>query len=326
MDTSEIREPNTESDNKSPTVDMPETAISAEETVEETIAETDLKATADESEETPEPEAVDEEPVKETSEAPISKGTRIARAIMGIACALLPALVCIFAVLAGLNCEFNSKYIGDIDAMTLPIVCAVAIIAPFVIHFFLGRDRVIEEKNEAKYFSLLPFAASLYLSFHALTTDIGEWSDATMCLALLAALYFISKMLRGKTALKIIGALCMFILGTLIIAMLYLDFTIELNSAFKLSVQLGAVALMLGTIADARSALSRIGIGWFILLKSISASLCFVCAGLVFTAFYRGFVILPELYFVCASLCACYAISAIADVIALSISILRHQN
>ena len=111
----------------------------------------------------------------------------------------------------------------------------------------------------------------------------------------------------------------MFALGAAIIALLYLDFNIELNSPFKLAVQFGAVALILGTIADARSMLSRIKAGWFIFFKSISSSLCLICCGLIFTAFGRGFKIFPDVYFVLSTLYACYAINSIAEIISLFI-------
>ena len=276
--------------------------------------------------ESPEETPTESEQPDEVVEQPIASKRQTTRIISGITSALLPIVACAFAVIAALNCEFNSKYVESPDAAILLAIGVVAIVIPFVVHFFIGHDRMPSETIGTKYFSLLPSIAALRLSFHTLTTDIGEWGDAVMYLSLLAMMFFIFKMLRNRTALKVIGAICVFLLSTAIIATLYLDFTVELNSPFKLAVQFGAVGLILGTIADARAALSRIGIGWFVFLKSAAASLGLICSGLVYTAFARGFAVLPELYLACATLYVYYAASAIAEIVSLSAATIKHKN
>ena len=299
-----------------PSKDHHESEVSNNETSDPAATEAEPSA------ETP---AESEQP-EEAVEQPIARKQQASRIIGGIASSLLPIIACVFAVIAALNCEFNSKYVESPDATIMIAIGAIAIVIPFVIHFFVKRDRVPSEIIGAKYFSLLPFIVAIRLSFHALTTDIGEWSDAVMYLSILTAIFFILRTLRNKLALKVIGAICVFLLSTTIIAALYLDFTVELNSTFKLAVQFGAVGLILGTIADARATLSRIGAGWFVFLKSAAASLGLICSGLVFTVFARGFTVLPEFYLSCATLYAFHSISAIAEIISLSKATIKHEN
>ena len=251
------------------------------------------------------------------------RSVRVLRAMSLVACTLPPILVGIFATLTALDCESNSKYLDQSACSTLTAIILAALLLPFFCLFALKGKHELNGVKSTRWISLAPAAASPYLSAHALLNDLGKWGDAILILSLIAAVFFILKPLNSKDALKLCGVVGMFLLGTTIIALLYLDFEIELNSPFKLAVQFGAVGLMIGTIADARAILSRISAGWFVLLKSIASSLCLLCSGLIFVVFARGFEVLPEIYFVSALLYACYAISAMAEMISLSIAYLK---
>lgn len=266
-------------------------------------------------------ESVDAEQVSVVKKPPRAK--KVLRAISAVACTLPPVLVGIFATLAALGCEFNSKYLDQSVNLTLTVVILAALLTPFFSFFALRKEHELDGSKIARWLSLAPAAASLYLSAHTLLNDLGKWGDAILILSLIAAAYFILKLTKGKDALKLCGVVGMFLLGTAIIALLYLDFEIELNSPFKLAVQFGAVGFMIGTIADARAILSRISAGGFILLKSIASSLCILCSGLILVVFARDFAVLPEVYLVSATLYACYAISALAEMISLSVACLK---
>ena len=266
------------------------------------------------------PESEIEASVTEQKE-PTPKPAGNKRAPIGIISSFLPVATGILALVAGFDCSLNSKYLGGLGETLLAIAVLVSVIFPLICPIAFKRDRDLSATEKAKWLHLIPAIASFYLSGYTLLNDLGEWGDAILLLSLLAGVFFILKIIDGKEAIKIGGICCLLLLGTAIIALLYLDFDIELNSHFKLAVQLGAVGLMLGTIADARAILSRIGTGWFMLLKSIASSLCLVCAGLIFVAFARGFTVLPQIYLACAVLYSCYAVSAIGETFSLSRSL-----
>lgn len=238
--------------------------------------------------------------------------------IAGLTLSLLPIITGILSVISALWCEHNSKYVGEIGSILLIVAALLSVLPPLSGLFIFKKDRNTDATGKARYFSLIPMALSLYSAGYLLLNDIGEWGNAILLLSLAAAIFFILKALDGRPSLKIAGAICLFLFCTAIIGMLYLDFNIELNSPFKVAVQFGAVGMMLGAIADARATLSRISAGWFMLLKSTAASLCLLSAGLIIPAFARGFTILPQTYLTFSLLYAGYAISAIAETIALA--------
>ena len=253
------------------------------------------------------------------SHTPRAKSTNVARTVIGAICSTIPVATGIIAMIAALGCDMNSKYLNEGAAATLTVAAIASVVIPFICAFFFPSPNNKGELERKSLNTLLPLAASFYLAFHTLTNDLGEWGDAILMLSLVAVVFFAIKMFSDNIVWKILCAFGVFALGASIIALLYLDFNIELNSPFKLAVQFGAVALILGTIADARSMLSRIKAGWFIFFKSIASSLCLICCGLIFTAFARGFKILPETYFVLSILYACYAINSIAEIASLFI-------
>ena len=249
-------------------------------------------------------------------ENPSKKRNKLAS--IGIISSFLPIVAGTLALIAGFDCSQNSKYLGGLGKTLLAIAILVSVLLPLVCPIAFKGKRDLGALEKAKWLHLIPALASFYLSGYTLLNDLGEWGDAILLLSLLAGIFFILKIIDGKEAIKIGGICCLLLLGTAIIALLYLDFDIELNSPFKLAVQFGAVGLMLGTVADARVILARIGAGWFILLKSIASSLCLICAGLIFVAFAQGFTVLPQIYLVCAVLYSGYAISAIGETFSLS--------
>ena len=256
----------------------------------------------------------------------MSGAIRIARAISLIVCVLLPILVGALAVSIAYECEMNSKYVEDATLQSLIIASLAAILLPLTCVVCFRGQRYSNKSIALRVVSSLPSLPALYLAYHTLTKGIGNWDGAIFFLSVAATVFFVLKLFDGKEAAKLICAFCIFALGTLIIAALYTDFFIELNSIYKIAVEFGAVALIIGTIADSRVVLNRIGCGWFVALKSIAASLCLVCSGLIFTVFSRGFTVLPYSYFVLSLLFVCYAISALSEIILNGIGCLKSSS
>jgi len=237
---------------------------------------------------------------------------------IGMIFSLLPIIVGVLAAIAAFDCKVDDKYLGSLGGLLLTISALIAVIFPFIFPIAFKRERDLRAIEKVKWLDLLPAIASFYISGYTLLNDIGEWGDAILLLSLLSGVFFVLKILDGMEGIKICGIGCLILLGTAIIALLYLDFDIELNSPFKLAVQFGAIGLMLGTVADARFILSRIGTGWYTFFKSVAASTALICAGLICVAFARGFTVFPEIYLASAVLYLCYAISAIAQTLCLA--------
>ena len=336
MDTSEIKDNQLEPDQPSeniaepieeiveitvePTAEPDDVAIESVAELDETAVEITKQAeesleSSEEAEEAEETEEAEEAP------APISPASKTMRMAIGIICSAIPLVAGIIAAIIAFGCDINAKYLADPANLALTVTVVAAILVPFVCAVLLSRKSQECSVTRTGWNSLLPLAASIFLSYHTLVNDLGQWGDAILLLSLVATAFFILKMFNNSDTLKILCAIGVFALGTAIIGLLYLDFEIELNSPFKLAVQFGGVALMLGTIADARATLSRIRSCWFVFFKSVASSLCLLCAGLVFTVFARGFKILPDVYLVLAIFYACYAVNSIAEIMSASIPI-----
>ena len=333
MDNNEILKPELDNNELLDTADIDSkeaeieaTEIASDDTNTESIAieakdiETDIPAA--ECEDT-EIVMTDAEALPETPPSLPSRALRITRAIMIIICALIPIVVGVISTVIASDCEINNKYIDPSSVRTLIIAATTAILIPFICIFIIGRNHGSNAANNVRWAMVFPIAASLNLSYHTLTNDIGSWSNTILFLSIASVVFFLLKALKASDILKVPCAICLFALGTAIIAMLYLDFDIELNSPYKVALQFGAVGIILGTIADARATLDRIGAGWFVFLKSVASSLCLICVGLVLTAFAQGSTVFPQVYSSFALLYLGYAISAIAEMIPLVASQLK---
>ncbi|MGM9644399.1 MAG: hypothetical protein ACI3X1_04865 [Eubacteriales bacterium] len=252
----------------------------------------------------------------------VMRPLRFALPLISIALSLTVGFIAFFAVKLT---EIDEKYLSEswASALILPLiaaVCLISLVAPFI---FKGSNKPTSSPLAVRLFSLFPTGAAIYLLYCSIAHGVGDWDVAFILSALVCIPFFVSKLSDGYRNLKVLSSLGVFALSALVIALLYLDHTIELNSSFKWAVQFGGVGLILGVIADSRAALSRISQGWFVFLKSVSLMLCLLCTGLVFTAFGCGFEVFPHSYLVFTVLYFCYSVSTIAELISVSIRALR---
>ena len=237
---------------------------------------------------------------------------------------VLSLTVGIIAFFAVRLTEIDEKYLSEswASAIILPLiaaVCLISLVAPFI---FRRTEKPTASPLAVRFFSLFPTGAAIYLIYYTIAHGVGDWDAAFIISTLVCIPFFAAKVSGGYKNLKVLSSLGVFALAALIIAMLYLDHTIELNSSFKWAVQFGGVGLILGVIADSRAALSRISSGWLVSLKGISLMLCLLCSGLVFTAFGCGFEVFPKSYLVFTVLYFCYSLSTVAELISLSVKAL----
>ncbi len=325
MDSNDIREPDVEISGSDDQINEPVQYVDIADDVSESKADEPEFETAPEDtpEDAPEDateDAPEEVPIKVdngTQEQLKPSGNK--KTAFGLIISLLPLLPGILSAIATFQSEPNGKYLSGTGSLLLTVAVAISLTVAIVGLLSFKSERSIEPIFRARAFSLIPELAALFLICHLAMNNIGEWGNTILIFCLAATAFFVFKgQSKVRPAFRIAGAVGMLLLCTSIIALLYLDFEIELNSPYKMAVQFGAVGMMLGTIADARATLSRIGAGWLVLLKSSASSLCLICAGLTLTAFARGTEVLPDIYFALSLLYLGYAISAIAETIAIT--------
>lgn len=244
------------------------------------------------------------------------------------------------------SCEPNARYFTSSPLSTaFCVALALSAVSSVGALFIFKKERInITESNEgyakaAKYLNLLPAALSLCVTIFFLSSKVlGEWGNAVIISSAVASLYFILKLFPRFIVMTVIFGVGVFALGAVVIASLYLDLAIELNSHFKLLVQFGAAGIILGTIADLRLILSpeapkgfklpdrefvRIGARGYIALKSLSLTLTATCASVVILYFIKGNSALGPHYLLYSVLYLAYAISAVSELIGAVISVIK---
>lgn len=262
--------------------------------------------------------------------------------------AIKVALVCVIFALTVAACIFGSlavsgegelgRYLPKVEDSGHFRVCSISAVAAVIVLLIFGKvaDKVtgkVENSDEAaesrltsvfdcisRYLSILPAIASFYVFYFALSDEsLGTWGNAVMVAALVSGVFFLLKLFKGACAGKVIGGFGIFALCAIIIASLYLDHEIELNSDFKLLVQFGAAGIIIGTMADIRKLLSRIQTKWYIALKAIGFILCAVCPAVLLAPSVISCELFPSAYFVYSKLCfACvipYGVEVISTLV-----------
>ena len=226
------------------------------------------------------------------------RGSRIATAILAILFSLTPLLATRLAVLATETGKTGSHYLSD-SKYYLPytIVLICTLLLSFLPFIFINSSKLDKEHIVPRIFNLIPAcgaAFTAYLFFYFSSAEgffesENKWAMYISVCGFICAAFFILKILGNKmlpnvmAGLRVLGSIGVFAFCALIIVSLYLDYTTELNSHFKLSVQFGAVGVMLSTMADARSALGGITTRRYLAFKSAALTLTSTCAASVFT-------------------------------------------
>ena len=261
-----------------------------------------------------------------------------------VALAIAVATIGCMAVIGA--CEEDARYFSDATMPRLfAIGIAVAIAVSFVPLFIFKKELPLNfdlsgyDIKTARFSNLLPALLSLYAAFFALTDEVlGQWGNAVLICSLITALFFALKIFPRFTVPKVISGFGVFVLGAVIIASLYLDHVIEINSHFKLLVQFGAAGMILGTMADLRvelsartpdgsklpdSQFSKIGVKGYVFLKSLSLTLCLVCSAAVIIYFAKGNTAFGLHYLAYSLLYVSCALSALTELIVTVLSVTK---
>ena len=215
------------------------------------------------------------------------RASRITAPAFAAALVIFSAFPTVLAINATGQGKPGSHYLTDSELyLPFAVLMISALILSLMPFIFLDRARLSKEHLIQRIFNLFPAcgaAATSYLFFYFSTAKVFEdnskWALYISLAAGVSAVYFILKIINCNispnvmASLRIIFAIGVFALCALIIISLYLDYETELNSHFKLSVQFGAVGIMLGTMADARSALGKVTKRRYISFKAIALML-----------------------------------------------------
>lgn len=253
---------------------------------------------------------------------------RIVVPLVFIALALACGIAAGFAALCSADTAADStgsRYFADSWASALLcILIPVSVILPCSMPFLLKYSPSKKTNNAANALSWLVGLGAIALFVYIIMKGLGvSWDMSFALIALVAAVFFMLKPLHGRETAKIFFSFGALSLGIAIIAMLYFDREIELNSPYKLAVQFGAAGLMLGTLADAREVMSRITLGWALLFKSTSLTLTLICLGSVVTAFAVGNTSLPEHYLIFALFYLPYALMTATELLLVSLRAIK---
>lgn len=246
----------------------------------------------------------------------------------------LTAAACVYGSLAVSGAEKLGRYLPNSAESTAFSISLVAALVAVVIMLIFGKvaeritvkvdgNSVAEESKATKVswiisrcFSIFPAAISFYVFYFAFSDEsLGTWGNAVMLTAFITSLFFLFKIFKGMRAGKVISGFGVFALCAMIIASLYLDHEIELNSDFKLLVQFGAAGIILGTIADIRVVLLRIKSRWYITLKAIAFILCVISSVIMLSAPVAESGLFPVAYFVYSKLYLAYVIPTALEII-----------
>lgn len=227
--------------------------------------------------------------------------SRITALTLAILFTLIPLPATWLAVLATESSKLSSHYLTDSEyyvPFTVSLICALLFsLLSFVL---LDRSKMKEEHIVPRIFNLIPAcgaAISAYLFFYFSSAEKifegeNKWAMYIALCGAISAIFFILKIFGNKVfpklsaGFRILTAIGVFAFCALIIISLYLDFNTELNSHFKLSVQFAAVGVMLGTMADSRSALGSVTVRRYLAFKSLALALTLTGASSVLIRAY----------------------------------------
>ena len=202
----------------------------------------------------------------------LQKNTRIYKAYK-IATAVILGLLTITSVLAfTLGFETDIRYFND-SYFSIPFaIVAIAALALATSSLFLFKGASINRYPEPllKFASVLPVIALIRLTLHTMWNELLRLSQASadgidaaidlwvvllFITEIFAAAYNLSEIFSKNKILKLVSGLAQMLFCIIVIAKLYVDFSVEINSPVKLILQFSAAAIILCTLSDLREEL-----------------------------------------------------------------------
>ena len=154
----------------------------------------------------------------------------------------------------------------------LYVILALAVLFALSSIFLSKKIGKIGIAQKAPYnISLIPTATAIAVfavaAIETIKSDNSTLSIIIVISLLGAALYHLTDVLKLPTAAKLALGYVKILFCVLIIAKLYLDFKVELNSPIKLIAQFSAATAVLSILSDLRFLIDRASTGYFIFSK-----------------------------------------------------------
>lgn len=269
---------------------------------------------------------------------------RIGFTIVNIAIILATLAVGCMSIIS--SCEHDARYfLPTTMVKVFWVMLCISILLSFCSLLLFKSEPIshlssqITSAKVARFSSILPAIVTFLITLFALFEEmLGQWGNYIMVLGAISTAFFILKVFIRPIASKALTGMATFGLCAVIIASLYLDFTIELNSHFKLLTQFSVAGIILGVVADIRASLSspfydspksvqrnyvRISARGYVFLKTLSIALSLICSTVVILYFGEGSSEFGMHYLLYSFFSFTYAISSTCDLTAAVISVIK---
>lgn len=235
-------------------------------------------------------------------------------------------VLCILAVASALaftlGFEADLRYFND---SIIPIFLAIVSLAALGValsSLFLFKKRMALRHPEPllRFVAMLPMIAMIRLIIHVLWSEITRifdaeagsavtidtWTVLILISAVFAVIYNLSEIFEMNKPLKLISGFLQICFCIFVIAKLYVDFSVEINSPIKLLLQFSAAAMLLCTLADFRQELGISNAPAFLVSRICSASFGIASAAALFAEILPNadkygddYSVYPLLFIVC---------------------------
>lgn len=171
----------------------------------------------------------------------------------------------------------GSRYVSSSPlALLFYIIIAIGSLFSLSASFVLKKsNKYLTSQNTliTKVVNILPIAGSLVCLFFSLFSlsdkSAGAMPIVISLTAIFAVLYHLSYSIAFPPTLRLISGYGQIIFCVVIIAQLYLDFSVELNSTAKLMLQFSLVAMMLNTISELKITIGKPSASQYMMAKSL---------------------------------------------------------
>ncbi|MBE6584073.1 MAG: hypothetical protein E7649_03695 [Ruminococcaceae bacterium] len=256
----------------------------------------------------------------------------ILTSIFASVCAVLGAIV------TARSAEQGTRYFISQD-LTPALYVTVALTVVFAVSsFFVFKNiKTIRDPklfgSKLRFVYLLPVAATVALAISKLLpssnadtvkslikipaseTYTAFFKLILLILLVLCAIYSFLHILRSPNRLlMLISGMAQTVFCIFIVASLYMDLLVELNSPYKLVVQFGAIFLAIDTCMELRGLISGVSIRACVCSKTLSisfAAFCFgviLCAAICDAGMLDTTYLLYSIYFICHAACSLFAL------------------
>ena len=211
-----------------------------------------------------------------TAEVTFSHSEKLLKICKGVSLALVAITFALGALAFSNSSKDNGNYLilSPLSAFFYATLVTDVVFTLFLLIIFRKAGRVKSEDKKANFLSLLPAAAATYcLVSLSANTDRGVLDVLIMISAALSILFCVSKIAKISDVLTVLSGYGQVFFGIFIVAHVYLDHSIELNSPAKLLLLFSSSLMTFSVLSDLRYTLGRNNAAHFICFRFLAACL-----------------------------------------------------